>query len=66
MPSLMRISVKCWECSEMKSVNVKLESPTYSMLEELVKKHSMKNNEVFVSLIISAYNQMKRSGRRVL
>lgn len=50
----------------MKSVNVKLESPTYSMLEELVKKHSMKNNEVFESLIISAYNQMKRSGRRVL
>lgn len=66
MPSLMRRRFKCWECSEMKYVNVKLDSPTYSMLEELVKKHSMKNNEVFESLIISAYNQMKRSGRKVL
>ena len=44
----------------------KVDDPTYAVLAELSKKHSMNPTAVLESLVAVMYQQMKRTGRKVL
>ena len=48
------------------SKQVKVDDPTNSMLLELSKKHSMTPTAVLESLVAMMYQQMKRTGKKVL
>jgi hypothetical protein len=48
------------------SKQLKVDDPTYAMLAELSKKHSMNPTAVLESLVAVMYQQMKRTGRKVL
>jgi hypothetical protein len=48
------------------SKQVKVDDPTNSMLLELSKKHSMTPTAVLESLVATMYQQMKRTGKKVL
>lgn len=48
------------------SKQLKVDDPTYAMLAELSKKHSMNPTLVLESLVAMMYQQMKRTGRKVL
>lgn len=45
---------------------IKTENLTYSMLEELSKRHQMKIDRVLFEIVEKMYVQMKRTGRKVL
>ena len=45
---------------------MKVDDPTYAMLAELSKKHSMNPTAVLEGLVAVMYQQMKRTGRKVL
>ena len=48
------------------SKQLKVDDPTYAMLAELSKKHFMNPTAVLESLVAVMYQQMKRTGRKVL
>lgn len=48
------------------SKQVKVDDPTNSMLLELSKKHAMTPTAVLESLVAMMYQQMKRTGKKVL
>ena len=48
------------------SKQLKIDDPTYAMLAELSKKHSMNPTAVLEGLVAVMYQQMKRTGRKVL
>jgi len=45
--------------------NLSVDDPTYSMLVELSKKHLSKPAAVLERLVLMAYNEMKKTGRKV-
>tara|TARA_Y100000991_G_scaffold205180_1_gene181276 strand:+ start:106 stop:432 length:327 start_codon:yes stop_codon:yes gene_type:complete len=46
--------------------NVQINDTTYSIPNDLVKKHSRKLNQVIEEMMTNLYIEMKRTGRKVL
>lgn len=45
---------------------IKLDNLTFSMLEELSKKHQTKMDLLFSKMITKAFMEMKKTGKKVL
>ena len=46
--------------------HIQIDDTTYSMLNDLAKKHSQKSTQIIENVVKNLYTEMKRTGRKVL